>query len=416
MKRSPGCCCCCAKPVLVDWVRHMHIVGPLHADTTLPAYTNEWTWNSPLPGKPEPAWCATVDFGSAPDDHPFPNKDHWNRKMKPVRWELSTSSEMPALSGSTFLDGLLSRYRQVSDAAHPAFGVAVLDPPIHYPPATRGSVPLDGHFKGSKISQIVTGVPFGSLAAYTSRATFIRVNVDGVDVSGVVPISVLITRFDNAYDFIAASTVGVSFPEVDVTDKPITIDIWFEVDVVTNTGAGPAGMFTAAWANNGTHPGQFANVVAHYHNFVRGVNGLNINAKRAATRKYRFDFSAAITDGATSVSTTSGSPWTLLRTDLSAKLSHSNGTDYVQLFYGQEIAEILLARYQTIGSETRIWIFRYFPVNSGHYTGPSPGIFDPSGSNTFALHCFSANGVDFETNIAGVSAYAPATIVVSPTT
>jgi len=383
--------------------------GPLTSDTTVSGYTTDWTWGYNYHVSYE-TWRCMV-FGTTPDDTPAGTNGHWNRKMRPIRFSVVEEGS------------LIDSYREISESAAAFSGSAILNNPTFYPPpASNLGPPLDGHFVGSATSTFSVSVPFGTYNV-GSTARYIRLLVDGVDVTGPVSISVSSTlnEVSVAYKNFTQSGVTV-LPAIDVTDKTVEVDIWIEVDITLaagDSGAVGSSYYPAAWAFNGTIGGRYAGQTQHYLHFIRGINGIDTNALYAAWLDYDFTFSTAISGSETSATTVTASPWTVTRDQKQATLAHSNGTDKVILYYGQEIVEIILIQYQThTPFNPLLWHYRYVPADTGHYAlddTVQPGIFTPTTLQTFTLIGSSTDAVTYNTNTTGLpGTWCPATITVGP--
>lgn len=373
---------------------------PVSGDTTVSGYTTDWTFGYNPLYTLSSVWRCMI-FDTAPDDTPGGTQGHWNRKMRPMRFEIADEGSLFAL------------YRLISESASPT----LLNNPKFYPPPASGvGPPLAGHFVGSDTSTFSVSVPFATPIINSATARYIRLLVDGVDVSGPVAISVAgnIQQISNAYYNFAVS--GLTVDPVDVTSKTIEVDIWIEVDVTVPGGAtirSGYNYFPAVWAWEGVLAGRYANVTQHHHHFIRGINGINTNILLAASREYEFTFSSTI-NGESSATTITTSPWTVTRDNKQITLTHSNINDKVILYHGQEIAEVIFRQYRS----SVMWFYRYVPASTGHYTLDDlvqPGIFTPDTLQTFNLIGYSSDGgVTFSTTTAPVAAYCPATITVGP--
>jgi len=392
---------------MADWNRQMEVVGPQTYDTTIAGYTTAWSFgNLPFVGN---VWRAIMP--PTPDSTPPGTSGRWQRLMQPMRFKLS---------GGGFT---LQKNSFASESASPSFGGAVLTPPIFRsaPPSSVGP-PLSGHFKRSRTKNLSVSLPFGAWKNYASRIRFLRVLVDDVDVSGLVALSGAIAGQSITNSYFNAGSSNAAITTTDVADKTIEVDIWLEVDVTV--GVSGFDLNAAAWAFNGTMGGRYGNVVPHYVHFIRGINALNVNAKRATTRPYRFQFSSAISGGTTQLSTVSqANPWTLIRDDNSLTFTHTGLNDSVRLIYGQEIAELILTQKQQHAPfGPGVWYYRYVPNGTGDYGamsgGISPGIFNPDGSQSFVIAGYnsigSGNPDDWNTVIPAILPWCPATITVSP--
>jgi len=389
---------------------------PVAGDTTVSGYTTDWTFGiNPLASG---SYWRCMVFGTTPDDTPPGTQGHWNRKMRPMRFEVVSEGSLFAV------------YRSISELASPSFGGgARLTEPIFYPPPASGvGPPLSGHFVGSETSTFSISVPFSTPIIRSATARYMRLLVDGVDVSGAVAISVAGTsqQLSNAYYNFPAS--GITVTPVDVTSKTIEVDIWMEVDVTVPGGvlvSDGYSFYPALWAWQGSRGGRFANSVPHYLHFIRGINGLEVNALLATSREYEFTFSSAIR-GQTSATTVTAPPWSVTRTTKAVTLTHSSGFDKIILHYGQEIVEILVRLDQThVPFQNLVWYYRYVPQSTGDYALDDlvqPGIFTPDTLQTFAL-VGAANSQDDATRYATSAAtlaslvsdgWCPATIDVGP--
>jgi hypothetical protein len=383
---------------------------PVSGDTTVSGYTTDWTFGyNPLYTTSD-VWRCMI-FGTTPDDTPSGTQGHWNRKMRPMRFEIADEGSLFAI------------YRLISESASPAFSSAILNNPKFYPPPASGvGPPLAGHFVGSETSTFSVSVPFATPIINSATARYIRLLVDGVDVSGPVAISVAgnILQISTAYYNFAVS--GLTVDPVDVTSKTIEVDIWIEVDVTVPGGATISSgynYYPAVWAWEGVMGGRYANVTEHYHHFIRGINGIDTNALLAASREYEFTFSSAISSTETSATTITTSPWTVTRDNKKVTLTHSNINDRVIMYYGQEIAEIILIQYQThTAFDPRLWYYRYVPASTGDYSlddTVQPGIFTPDTLQTFNLIGYSTDDTIYSTSVGSVSGtWCPATITVGP--
>lgn len=408
MKRPSDCSCRCAPPVLVDWNRHVLNADPVAGDTTVSGYTTDWTFAT------NPVWTGStwncMVFGTTPDDTPVGTVGHWNRKMRPMRFTLEE------------LGSLFAIHREISESASPSGGSAIMNTPKFYPPpASDVGPPLAGHFVGSETSQWSISMPFGIWIGSSATCRYVRIWVDGVDITG--PVS--ITRLGNLQQI---STVFFDFPTstvttdpVNVTGKTIEVDIWVELDVTVPFGATLGnlyGYYPALWAFEGTVFGRYANTTQHYRHFIRGINALDVNALFATSRDYQFTFSSAISSTETVATTVSASPWTVTRDSRKVTLTHSNVNDKVILYYGQEIAEIIVIQYQTHPlSSPMLWFYRYVPADTGHYAlddGVQPGIFTPNALQTFVLVGWTTSDNVYSTNLATVSGWCPTSIDVEP--
>lgn len=409
MKRPSDCSCRCAPPVLVDWNRHMLNADPVAGDTTVSGYTTDWTFGA-HPLWFGSTWHLTV-FGTTPDDTPVGSQGHWNRKMRPMRFTL------------TSVGSLFAIYREISESASPSGGSAIMNNPKFYPPpASDIGPPLAGHFVGSETSEFSVSLPFACPISSSITARYIRLWVDGVDITGALSISHVATlqQIRNAlYNF---STTTVNTSPVNVTGKAIEVDIWVELDVTVPSGTLWSDGYTyypAVFAFEGTVAGRYANSTQHYIHFIRGIDGLDVNALFATSRDYQFTFSSAISSTETVATTVSASPWTVTRDGLKATLAHSNGNDKVILYYGQEIAEIVVNQYQAHSPfNFLIWSYRYVPASTGHYasdSGVQPGIFTPNALQTFNLIGWTVSGgTTWNTNTSSVSGWCPTSITVEP--
>lgn len=407
----PPCNCRCQTfdPTLVDWNRQMIIVGPQTTDTTIAGYSTAWSFGGVL-GPGGNHWRCQLP-SATPDDTPVGTNGHWHRLMQPVRYVIDDAT--------TLFVTLL----QMSELATPT--PALVAPIFKSPPTSDIGPPAAGHFTANTTNFSIS-VPFGAYANWASRARFIRVLVNGVDVSGAQSITIATNsqQHSNGWFNCPVSGATLSSP-ADVAGKTVAVDIWWEIDVTWLTSQVPpnnvAGQLTALWAFDETMAGRYANsVTAHYLHFIRGIGGLNTNAKGARVKDYAFTFSApGITGGITFATTVTTAPWTVTRDNFRVRLLHSNANDTVELFYGQEIAEIIIKMRQTHTQfDTRNWWYRYVPANTGHYSafsGVQPGVFDPNASQTYNLIGFSTDNISFNPNVSSVTGvWCPATITVAP--
>jgi hypothetical protein len=351
-------------------------------------------------------------FGTTPDDTPAGTQGHWNRKMRPMRFELASEGSLFAI------------YRLISESASPAFGSAILNSPTFYPPpASAAGPPLDGHFVGSETSTFSVSVPFSTPIISSATARYIRLLVDGVDITGAVAISVAGTETQISTAYYNFGPSGVTTSPIDVTEKTIEVDIWIELNVTVPGGATISdgyNYYPALWAWEGTVSGRYAGNTQHYLHFIRGINGLDVNALLATSRDYEFTFSTAISSTETSATTITTAPWTVTRDNKHVTLSHSNGNDKVILYYGQEIVEIILIQYQThTPFNSILWYYRYVPASTGDYAIDDlvqPGIFTPNTLQTFNLIGYATSGdPTYSTTTTGLpGVWCPATITVGP--
>lgn len=410
-----------AGAVLVDWNRHMHVVGPLTDDETIAGYDTDWT-HGYVTFYSQDAWKVSIDR-RVPDFYYFPGftlDGHWHRQMRPIRFAISTDPDLTA-DGGTFHDRLLFLARAISESAVPSFGTAVLNNPIFGPPPTSEyGPPGEGHFAGSKVSSLSLSIPFGSFIpspteSSIAKAKFARVMIDGVDATGVISVSSPLTSNMASLSYYNASPVIVSIPETDVTSKTIEVDLWIdiELDELVSEFYDPETTNPHVFALNGTRGGVYGNVAAHYLFFVRGLDAININARRAVTRNYRLTFSDEIADGITEVVSRTSADWTLTRTNESVLWSFPDSRS-VELIYGQEIVELIIRQSELRGGH--IYSYRYFPAGTGHYvsySGAEPGIFTPAESQTFVLVGYIVSDVTYFTT-SDQSPWAPFTVIVEP--
>lgn len=409
MRRPSDCSCRCVPPVLVDWNRHMLNADPVAGDTTVSGYTTDWTFGT-HPLYAGSTWHLTV-FNTPPDDTPSGTQGHWNRKMRPMRFALAEVGSLFAI------------YREISESASPFSGSAIMNAPKFYPPpASDLGPPLAGHFVGSETSEFSVSLPFAVPISGSATARYIRLLVDGADITGPMSITGVGNQQQITNAWFNFPTTAIVIDPVNVTGKTIEVDIWIELDVTVPNGVPMSSGYTyypAVWSFEGTVPGRYANSTQHYLHFIRGIEGLDVNALSATTRDYQFTFSSAISSTETIATTVSASPWTVTRDSMKVTLTHSNGNDRVILYYGQEIAEIIVHQYQAHSPfNFLIWSYRYVPASTGHYAsdgGVQPGIFAPNALQTFNLIGWTVSGGEtWNTNTSLVSGWCPTSIDVEP--
>jgi hypothetical protein len=255
------------------------------------------------------------------------------------------------------------------------------------------SPPSAGHSGAATITSVAVTPPFGTLYnSALSGVKFASMWVNGVDVSGIVAVNALANQFGSAL-FACRSVVLSIAPSVITANQVIEFDFWFELSVAkTENFLNPAtGVNTQSIPIIGAAP-QSQNLQRPNLQFRANFSGINVQAKRATSHKYKMTFNANGPGGVTELTFEPQSNWSFQQLSLtSIRMTKTAGTgtgDTVTLNWGREIPEIRVTKNVTMPSGAQP-IVRLLPANSGHYgqvDGNSiPGVWNPAGTTTFSV-------------------------------
>lgn len=346
-------------------------------------------------------------------------------RTSPHAW----AADLPALSSGEYLGtGLNYRYTwkmypmrytfgQIGNSA--ASATANMMQTVENRYAWSSLTPPDAsHLGGLNIARLTLPCPAFSIvngtgATNVSRATFIRVLVDDVDVTGIVPISSTVSvtaNFEAQTPNTDPPITAVSFkPLGDYVSVPITIDfdpnifavgksikwdVWFEIRQERNSATSHT-MTAVAYHS---YKNVFQRLVADSFAYL-GYSDANL--KRKNTDTYTLTFSDNGPGGASSLTFQATTGWEFVQQSITGYwMRHTATGDVCEMSWNHEHPEIRIYKTSQVNVPSGNydgWL-RYFPSASGHYdsvsllAGVAPGgsndpyeygVWNPNGSTTF---------------------------------
>ena len=395
MRRPASCDCHCTEPLWIDTRRGVECLGPLTSDTSVSGHTQDWRWDRILGshfknGHPADPTQGPYVFLWTWFPNPGPGLNT-TTKMRPLRYALSADS-INSTSNTDIYGAPPSRFQRSSFTA----------------PATS-----DGHFSGSRCVSVTLGSAVFStnLTAFRSRIIAARLIVDGVDVTGIVSMSVGTTTLNTDPSRFGqcrsnAITIPVS-PEVTIASaKEMFIDLWIEhrsgtqslstihssaifPDIASNPIASPLiaahGTFSPYSNAGGRGP-------------LATPGQINVHRRLKPSDTWNLTFTGGTVGGVSLLAMQAQSGWSFTRQGPVVQMVKTSGTgtgDKVLLRYDTETPEIHVQLASMLAIEingagginsgwTRYSIYSpsyYLPVTQG---GQSLGPVTASGSNTFS--------------------------------
>lgn len=258
-------CCCAVDPLFIDIRRLTEIVGPLVSDTTLPAYSQAWTYDGSAQRYEAPLAGTLVAMGSV-------------FRYQPMRHKVTALYAIDA--------------RRTIAAQNTSIHLGI----------TAGGIPAASHCSPLTLSRIFLPLLFlwresAPEFSGTAIADFVRVLVNGVDVSGVQPVSTALNSVSTNGNPLwgNAAPVQIDLP-TPITIEPTDViewDIWTSINI-RSTGSSTTGGFINHPHFVTTHDFMRSNAYgADYPRFpFRAQSASNANAKLRSRSRWRLTLSA----------------------------------------------------------------------------------------------------------------------------
>jgi hypothetical protein len=179
MRRPPMCSCRCANTQEgITWNRMLSLVGEVD-DESLPSHDRGWRYSGSAPAR---LWAETTYADWLAWTQVYNDAPAYEIRMKPVRYRIGSNRDFDLTLPSN-IGGNHFQERVFFSFLNAAF-------------ITGGdSTPAESQHYGTLGSSITVIPPFHEIAATTqgSRVTHCRVLIDGVDATGVVPVTRIIS-------------------------------------------------------------------------------------------------------------------------------------------------------------------------------------------------------------------------------
>jgi hypothetical protein len=374
--------------VNIQWTRSQTVVEPLNSNTDVAGYTRAWTFGLPyvletlVAFSNAPIWHLKGRTGISEDPTAgTPANPRFIAKMAPIRFRIGDtgwSNFTPKRTRQLLAQG--------SGSGETAF--------------SNLSPPEDGHAGAAIVTSVTITPPLGTLYnSSQSGVKFVRMLVNGADVSGILSVNALANQY-NGYGVYAcrAATITIS-PTVITDDDVVEFDYWYLFSVTRSEGfyatgdngidGGPIPVVGAATESKDLQYPQLQ--------FRALFNSINVQSKRTAGDKYKLTFAGNPVGGASELTMESQTGW--LFEQLSAtmiRMSKTTGTgsgERVTFNWGREIAEIIVSRMGTMPPGSSPFM-RFLPAASGDYGqidgASTPGVWDPQGTTTFSVRAVMA--------------------------
>lgn len=385
MGRPANCNCNCSDPPLnVDAIRGIRCLGPVTGDTSVSGHTVDWRWDR----------IVAEEYGNGAGATGGPNLGGRSWTYFPDTFPLTTLKMRAIRFGAT----ISTDYYGVG-----ALGPSKRQASGNTPPATS-----DGHFSGSVISGI--NIQRGLISAMSgnagSRIVAGRVWIDGVDVTGVVTLSVGFTVSNVAtYPFgrFWSNAFTIAVPTTTVSSaKSIWFDLWIESRNTFGANIKSSEViniqpFPAAYGPVISATGSFSPYAGTGYGPVMTSGQINVHRRLRLSDTWTLSFTGGTVGGASSLVMQAQTGWSYLRQGPLVTMTKTSGTgagDAVWLRYDTETPEIIIKLQSMLTAEQNgaggqnTGRMRYSVLSPSYYSpalvsGNAIGPVTASTANTF---------------------------------